>query len=160
MEVKRSLDDFKQTAREKAYFYEKQFHGCSQAILLAYMELLGLQDDLTLKAAGPLCAGMGMGRTCGALAGGIMVLGLKRGRSQIEEGIEGLIPGIFAAQQLVNKFEHEYGTTSCSEISKVNWSDLSEVMRAIADEEFIEKCAKVAGKTAEMVAEILYSDSF
>jgi len=153
-----SSAELKQRARQKAYEYEKQFHGCSQAVFLAFQELLDLQDDLAFRAAGPLCAGLGMGKTCGSLAGGVMVLGMRCGRSRIEEGLEGLVPGLLASQQLVGRFEQVFGTTSCSEISKVNWADPDEVTKALADPELVERCALVAGRTAEMVAELLASE--
>ena len=145
----------KEQARKKAHDYELEFHGCSQAVLLTFQELLGLEDELTFKAAGPLCAGLAMGKTCGALSGGVMVLGMKYGRPRIQDGLDGLLPGLWQAQSLVQRFEQEFGTTACSEISKVDWTDLEAVMQAVANPEFVEKCAEVVGKTAEMVAELI-----
>jgi C_GCAxxG_C_C family probable redox protein len=152
---RRSKEVFKEQARKKAYEYELQFHGCSQAVVRTFQDLLGLEDELLFKAAGPLCAGMGMSRTCGALSGGVMVLGMKQGRSCIEDGIEGLYPGLLAAQDLVRRFEQEFGTTSCSEIAGLDWTDSGAVMKALSHPEFVERCAQVVGKTAEMVAGII-----
>jgi hypothetical protein len=60
------------------------------------------------------------------------------------------------AQKLVQRFEQEFGTTVCSEISKIDdWTDVEAVMQAVNDPEFIEREAKVVGKTAEMVAELI-----
>lgn len=155
MAEKRSKEAFKEQARKKAYEYELQFHGCSQAVVRTFQDLLDLEDELLFKAAGPLCAGLGTSRTCGALAGGVMVLGMKHGRARIEDGIEGLFPGMLAAQNLVRRFEQEFGTTACSEISKIDWTDFGAVMKALSDPEFAQRCAQVVGKTAEMVAEII-----
>jgi C_GCAxxG_C_C family probable redox protein len=151
-----SIQALKKQARKKAYDYELECHGCSQAVLLTFQELLGLEDELTFKAAGPLCAGLGTGKTCGALTGGIMVLGMKYGRPRIQDGLGGLLPGMGVAQRLVKKFEQEFGTTICSEISKIaDWTDLEAVMQAVNNLEFIEREAEVVGKTAEMVAELI-----
>jgi len=150
-----SKGSLKEQARKNAHDYELQFHGCSQSVLLTFQELLGLEDELTFKAAGPLCAGLGMGKTCGALAGGMMVLGMKYGRSRIDEGIGGLFSGLLIAQSLVQKFEQEYGTTACSEIAKLDWTDSDAVIQAVNNPEFIAMCAQVVGRTAEMVAEII-----
>lgn len=150
-----SKESLMEQARKKAHDYELQFHGCSQTLLLTFQELLGLEDELTFRAAGPLCAGLGMGKTCGALTGGIMVLGLKYGRSRIDEGAGGLFSGLLMAQSLVRKFEQEYGTTSCIEISKLDWTDTDAVIQAINNPEFIARCAQVVGKTAEMVAALI-----
>ena len=62
MGQKLSKQALKKQARKKAYDYELECHGCSQAVLLTFQELSGLEDELTFKAAGPLCAGLGMGR--------------------------------------------------------------------------------------------------
>jgi len=153
-----SKDVLKEQARKKAYDYELQFHGCSQAVLLTFQELLGLTDELTFKAASALCAGMGMGKTCGALSGGIMVLGMKFGRPRIEDGVEGLFLGMLPAQKLVQRFEQQFGTTACIEIAKVDWTDAEAAMQAMVDPEFVEKCAQVVGKTAEMVAELIVEE--
>jgi len=156
MGQKISKQALKKQARRKAYHYELECHGCSQAVLLTFQELLGLEDELTFKAAGPLCAGLGMGKTCGALTGGIMVLGMKYGRPRIQDGLEGLMPGMGVAQRLVQRFEQEFGTTVCSEISKIaDWTDLEAVMQAVNNPEFVEREAQVVGKTAEMVAELI-----
>ena len=55
MASKISKDELKRKAREKAHDYELQFHGCSQSVLLAFQELLGLEDELTFKAGSALC---------------------------------------------------------------------------------------------------------
>ena len=156
MGQKISKKALKKQARKKAYDYEMQCHGCSQAVLLTFQELLGLEDELTFKAAGPLCAGLGMGKTCGALTGGILVLGMKYGRRRIQDGLEGLFPGMGIAQKLVQRFEQEFGTTVCSEISKIaDWTDTGAVLKAVNDPEFIKRAAEVVGKTAEMVADLI-----
>jgi C_GCAxxG_C_C family probable redox protein len=160
MAQKLSKEALKKQARKKAYNYELRCHGCSQAVLLTFQELLSLEDELTFKAAGPLCAGLGMGKTCGALTGGVLVLGMKYGRHHIHDGLNGLFPGMGAAQKLVQRFEQEFGTTVCSEISKINdWTDSTAVMQAVNDPEFIKREAEVVGKTAEMVAEIIGDES-
>jgi C_GCAxxG_C_C family probable redox protein len=154
-----SKDQLKEEAGQKAHDYELQFHGCSQAVLLTFQELLGLGDGIAFKAASMLCAGLGTGKTCGALTGGVMALGMKYGRPRIEDGVMGLVPGLGLAQRLVSAFEREFGTTACSEISKVDWTDFDAVSRALADPEFTQRCAHVVGRTAEMVADIMVDEA-
>ena len=88
-----------------------------------------------------------------------MVLGMKFGRPRMEEGVAGLIAGFAPAQRLVSEFEREFGTTVCAEISEVDWLDFDAVMRALADDDFVRKCADVVGRTAEMVAEIVAGEA-
>jgi C_GCAxxG_C_C family probable redox protein len=153
-----SPEVFKKEARERAYNYECEFHGCSQAVLQTFQELLGMENDLLLKAAGPLCAGLGSSKSCGALTAGVLVLGMVHGRDRPEEGMGGLMKGFQLAQALVTRFEQEFGTTVCQEISGVDWTDPEQVNRFITSQE-AEKCCGVAGKTAEIVADLLIQES-
>jgi C_GCAxxG_C_C family probable redox protein len=151
---RRSPEAFKNEARERAHKYECEFHGCSQAVLSTFQELLGLKDDLLFKASGPLCAGLGLGKSCGALAAGALVLGMVHGRARKEEGISGLMPGFMLAQTLVRRFEQEFGTTVCQEICKVDWTDMQAVSEFFSTAAAEQAC-RVAGKTAEIVADLL-----
>jgi C_GCAxxG_C_C family probable redox protein len=56
-------------------------YNCAQSVLYAYGPDLGLDGQTALKVATGLGAGMGRrGEVCGAVTGGILVLGLKYGR--------------------------------------------------------------------------------
>ena len=151
-------DELKKEARKRAYEYEKNFHGCSQAVLLTLQELMDMGDDLSFLAASALCAGVGTGKTCGALTGGVMALSLKKGRKRIEQGMEALVPGMMLTQQLVKQFEGEFGTTVCQEITGIDWTDFAAVAKLLSDPEGakqLERCAEIAGRTAEMVVDLI-----
>lgn len=154
-EIGPSKEDFKKQAREKAYAYSLEFQGCSQVVLATFQELLGLGDELTFKAASCLACGIGReGKTCGALLAGVMVLGMKYGRARLDEGVLGVLQGMEQAGSLVRSFEREFGTTSCREISGIDWRDLKAAMEFTLSPE-IEKCHQLVAKTAEMVSEII-----
>jgi len=153
-----------ESVKERAYNYERQYHGCSQCPLLALQEYLGLEDELTFKAASSLCGGLAFsGNTCGALSAGVMVLGMKYGRANIEEGLAGLVKGMLPAHRLVKWFEGEFGTTVCRELSGLQMDEellkamaaAPEAMEAALPAELIEKCSQIVGKTAEKVAELI-----
>ena len=56
-------------------------YNCAQSVLYAFREEIGLGDDMALKIACGLGAGMGRKQeVCGAVTGGILVLGLRHGR--------------------------------------------------------------------------------
>ena len=53
-------------------------YNCAQSVLYAYGPELGMDGETALKVATGLGAGMGRrGEVCGALTGGILVLGLE-----------------------------------------------------------------------------------
>lgn len=149
-----SPEAFRREARERAYAYECTHHGCSQAVLGTFLELLGVENPGLLKAASPLCAGLGAGKSCGALAAGVLVLGMVHGRAEPEEGLGGLMKGFELAQTLVRRFEAEFGTTTCAEISGVDWMNPEEVTRFLTTPAS-EKACRVAAATAGIVADLL-----
>lgn len=148
-------EEFKKKVSDMAFKYEEEFHGCAQAVLRAFQNVSGLKDDLLFKAAGPLVGGMYSGLTCGALTGGLLIIGTKVGRRKIEEGLEGLLESFGPAQRLVKWFKAEYGTTSCGELTGVDWFDINQVMLFLQSPDKLKACTKRVGKTAEKVAGII-----
>ena len=65
--------------------YEMRYHGCAQCVLAALQEGFGIADKLTFKAATGLSGVARMGETCGALIGGLLVIGMIFGRESLEE---------------------------------------------------------------------------
>ena len=88
-------------------------YNCAQSVLYAYGPDLGLDGETALKVATGLGAGMGRrGEVCGALTGGILVLGLKYGRggqqdrSATEETYQKTL-------ELMARFEKRHGSCFC-----------------------------------------------
>lgn len=62
------------------------FGGCSQAVLGALQEVLGIGNGESYRAATVLAAGVAKrGETCGAVIGALMALGIARGRSNVRD---------------------------------------------------------------------------
>jgi len=60
--------------------------NCAQAVLFSFCDDLGLDKDKALKIACGFGAGMGRKEeVCGAVSGGIMVIGAKYGRGDNDE---------------------------------------------------------------------------
>jgi C_GCAxxG_C_C family probable redox protein len=71
----RTYDVEKTAALASEYF--DQGYNCAQSILLAVGEALGYEADFTPSIAGGLGGGIGHeGELCGALTGGVLVIGL------------------------------------------------------------------------------------
>lgn len=57
--------------------------NCSQSVVYGFREEIGLTDDAALKMTSGFGAGMGRkGELCGAVTGGILVLGMRHGRGK------------------------------------------------------------------------------
>lgn len=88
-------------------------YNCAQSVLYAFGPDLGLDGETALKVATGLGAGMARrGEVCGALTGGILVLGLKYGRggqqdrSATEETYQKTL-------ELMARFEKKHGSCLC-----------------------------------------------
>ena len=158
------LEKKKKEVDQKATGYEREYHCCSQATLLALQEALGLEDELALKAASSLCGGVALsGNTCGALTAGVMVMGMKQGRGDLKEGFASVMKAMLPANKLVKWFQAEYGTTVCHDISGMEVNE--EMLKLLAeqpeaalsalDPAMVEECSNLCGKTAAKVIEIL-----
>ncbi|MBA7580745.1 hypothetical protein ES708_22639 [subsurface metagenome] len=78
-------DEIIQKVKAKAHANDKHSSGCSQSVLGALQQELGIGDKESFKAATVLSGGLRRGETCGALIGGLMGLGLVIGREKMED---------------------------------------------------------------------------
>lgn len=98
---------------EKALSHFDNKFNCSQSVLVAFADELGLTEDESLRVA---CAfGGGIGRqqhTCGAVTGAAMALGLKFGKGRNDED-EKKLQTYDKTIELFNKFASLNGSTNC-----------------------------------------------
>jgi C_GCAxxG_C_C family probable redox protein len=134
----------------------QRFH-CSQAVAAVGQEKLGKGNDDVIRAMGAFGGGLGgNGEVCGALAGGLAVLGLRYSRAP---GDEKENPKMWAdAQELMRRFRDEIvnqaGTIDCRDIAGVNWKDRGEA-RAFYQGDKVKTCIRIVGATAMLVGEML-----
>jgi len=105
---------------ETAVCYELDYGCCPQCVLSAVQEAVGLVDDQTIKARHGLSGGgglMGQG-TCGALAGGLMALSVKRGRDRDNFQKGRYINNFNKGRELVEKFRQEFDGVTCEDLQK------------------------------------------
>ena len=50
-------------------------YNCAQSVLMAFKDVTGLSDEASFKVAADFGGGLKHGNTCGAITGGLMVLG-------------------------------------------------------------------------------------
>ena len=94
------------------------------------------------------------GETCGALIGGLAVVGLMNGRSG-----GGEYPDVKMwqhARELVHRFRTEItdGRLLCREIVAVDWTDSGQ-LKAFREGPKWEACRRLTGHTARLVGEII-----
>lgn len=132
-----------------AEYYERGYH-CGESVLKAVLELTN-QPDLppdVVRLASGFCEGLGGSRCiCGALAGGVMALGMLAGRRESSEPWE---PSYYAAAELRKRWVEDQSAESCDE-----------VVRRIGGMHLPERwahCTMLVGRTARWVIEIAERD--
>lgn len=126
-----------------AVLLRRGYH-CSEAVWLAYSErLLGerLADSARLATGFSGRAGGAPNQTCGALSGGILVIGALLGRDDLR-GDEG--PALRAADRLRSAFISELGDFRCEP-----------VYASIHAAEGAGSCVFVVKRTVELLLDIL-----
>ena len=85
---------------------------CSQIVAGAYAQRLGYDYDEVVRLAAPFGGGMFCGETCGAVAGAMLVLGMKYGYSQPDDRETDLLCRE-KAREFHAAFTVRHGSTVC-----------------------------------------------
>ncbi|MDE5897521.1 MAG: C-GCAxxG-C-C family protein, partial [Clostridia bacterium] len=98
------------TRAELAKKYFQEGYNCSQAVLLAFADLLSVPEDTLKAVALPLGGGMGrLRQTCGGVSGAAMCLGLlfpEKSKSEIYALV----------QEVAGRFREKNGSINCGEL--------------------------------------------
>jgi len=101
--------------KERAVELFKKGYNCSQAVVLCYSDILGLNDDQLARVS--VCFGGGTGRmrlTCGAVNAMYIVVGLLYSSSDGNSANKNNMYKI--VQELAARFKARYGTINCGEL--------------------------------------------
>lgn len=98
------------TRGEQAKNYFLQGYNCTQEVLLAFSDLLGV-DEATLKAVGlPMGGGMGrLRQTCGGVTGAVLCFGLLFPQKSKNETYA-------LVQEFAKRFQEKNGSINCGEL--------------------------------------------
>jgi len=133
----------------------KEGFSCSQAMLSTYGPQLGLNHELALKVSGAFGGGMArIGETCGAVTGAFMVIGLKYGKTKVED--EQTKEKTYSlVREFVDRFKFRNGSIVCRELLGCDIS--TPEGRDLAKEKnlFATLCPKFVQDAAEIIEQIL-----
>ena len=112
-------------------------YNCAQSVIYPFSEETGISDDMALKIACGLGGGMGRNQeVCGAITGGILVLGLRHGRGVNDEQSATAFT-YQKTREFMSRFAERNGSYICWEL--LNDCDLS---TEAGQQEFREKDMK------------------
>ena len=126
---------------------------CSEAIVHVYNKALGNPfPQEVVKLASGFPVGMGDfetgGCTCGALSGGVMVLGMLRGRSNPGDDVP--MGALGGAKELHDWFLAEKGSTCCRSLIREF---------EFGSPDHIDQCVAFTGDVAERLADMLNAEA-
>jgi C_GCAxxG_C_C family probable redox protein len=91
--------------------------NCAQSVLTAFNGELGLDNALARKIALGFGGGMGhTGKSCGAVTGALMVIGLKYGDQKPENAQEVKDKVYALVKEFSRRFSENHGSTECSQL--------------------------------------------
>jgi C_GCAxxG_C_C family probable redox protein len=133
----------------------KQGFSCSQAVLAAVGESLGLERDKALKISQSFGGGMArLGLTCGAVTGAMMAIGLKFGRTRA--GDEAAKEKTYAlVHDFIREFRARHGSIVCRELIGVDLSTPEGHQQGEERGVFDNLCPKYVRDAVEILERIL-----
>lgn len=140
---------------DKALSCFKEGFNCSQSVFSVYAVDMGLSRETALKVSQSFGGGMGqMGETCGAVTGAFMVIGLKYGRTRVDDD-EAKVKTYKLVKEFSEKFKASNGTIICRELLGCDIGT-SEGQRIAKDEKlFSTVCPGFVQDAVEILEEIL-----
>ena len=129
-------------------------YNCTQAVVVAFCDVTGLEKNFAARLASPLGGGMGrMREVCGAVSGMFLVLGLLYGYDTPGDDVskKRLYTEV---QALAARFREQTGSIICREILKNPSSDPNPTPRT-ADFYAKRPCARMVRIAAELMDELI-----
>lgn len=133
----------------------KEGYNCAQSVLFSYAEKLNISKDIALRISNGFGAGMGRKQeVCGAISGGILVLNHIYGRGENEDKKKQDLT-YSKVRDLMNRFEHKYGTVNCKKLLGDCELLTEEGQKKFKSNNLIEKCYEYVAYTVKLLDEII-----
>jgi len=155
-----------------AVFGEQQFH-CTHSLLHQFGDVIDVDENLLHLSCAFIGGTLFQGMTCGALTGGVLIIGLKFG--MIEDSylrvmrwmVHSLLDGDIKREdlnkfnkalnigyELAMSFKKEFGDTNCYKLTKINFlADEGVEKQLVAGK--LDNCRVIVDRTANLVRDII-----
>ncbi len=130
-------------AKKKAAAYFGNGLHCAEAVVAAVLQAIGKESALAISHATAFGGGFGKTFTeaCGALSGGLIVIGHIHGR--ITPGEDWDFPA-FLGDELRQRFICDFATTHCASLRE-----------RFGEEHQMDECRKIVGEVSKTLVELL-----
>ena len=141
--------------KEQAKAIFKEGFSCSQAVLAAFSDELGLPRETALRISQGFGGGMArMAETCGALTGGFMVIGSKHGRTKAAD--DAAKEKTYAlCLELVRRFRARHGALRCRELLGCDIGTPEGAKIARDEKLHDDLCPQLVASAAEILEDLL-----
>lgn len=141
------------TLSEKAATYFLGGYNCAESVLLTMYEYWNGENNLVPKIATSFGAGLGRcGSICGALAGGVMAIGIKYGSNEPEK--ENRLKPYELPQRFYKQFEKQHDSVLCRKLIGYDLSDPEKLEQARKAEVFEKKCGDFVRTTVQNLVDL------
>ena len=141
-------------AKEADSQFEKGY-SCAPSVLSTYSEQFGLEKELALKIACGFGGGIGhTGKTCGAVTGAVMVIGLKHGQADVNDE-ESRQETHKLVKEFIDEFTALHGSVECRELIGYDLSNPAELEAARASDTRERKCRGFVHDAARILEDVL-----
>ena len=107
------------TKKELAIALHDKGYNCCQAVVCAFKDELGIDEETLFKAGEGFGLGMGcMKGTCGAISGAVMAAGFKNSTANFD-GPKSKADTYKLSKQIVEAFEDKNGATICGDLKGI-----------------------------------------
>jgi C_GCAxxG_C_C family probable redox protein len=129
--------------------------NCSQGVLSAFSDELGMDAALAYRVASAFGGGMArMGGTCGAVTGAFMVLGLKYGMTA-ENALKSNDKVYARVKEFVEEFKARHGSITCRDLLGFDISDRETLLEVRKKGLFQTLCPEFVKSAAEIVETLI-----
>jgi len=129
--------------------------SCSQAVCLAFANDFGVDRETALKLSCALGGGMAhSANTCGAVTGALLVIGMKYGRTRLDD-LAAKDKTYEVANAFMTEFLQRNKSLNCTDLIGHNLSDPHALGLARERKLFHTKCAKFVRDAGEILEDVL-----
>jgi C_GCAxxG_C_C family probable redox protein len=130
-------------------------YNCAQAVLDAFRDEAGVDQELALKITTGLGAGMGRKQeVCGAVTGGILVLGLRHGRGTTDDH-SATERTYLRTRELIDRFAARHGSCLCRQLLQgYDLATQEGLQRAKADDIINKVCRPCVQTVVEILEQL------
>ncbi|MFW9888876.1 MAG: C-GCAxxG-C-C family protein [Candidatus Thorarchaeota archaeon] len=129
-------------------------HNCAQSVFVTFLEHKGLAFEEALHVAAGLGGGIGLqGKTCGAVTGGVLVIGLLMGQTISNLG-KSKNETYRVAMRFLKRFRREFASEICNDLVGLDMADPQQLQAALDKDHFKQTCPRFVESAMKILLEM------